>query len=242
MPFKDNLKKLDYGRKYQAKQREKLKGVKEVESVKEQAVKYLYEHCVARRFSPFMALPNDYKEYYDLGGFRLSSIPIVSKHIESPITRQSIESSLLKIVEEEDKLLLVGEHKDWPCLGLEGLATAKHRIILKSCHNFGEDVKRACQRLHHYNQNPDYAVIASSGVKLPYPLAKTPNYYESKMLCDKQGNHTNMLIVKPHVKNFRILVGSDFSVYRKPDGGYILWEALVMNVPNPKAICEIQGV
>jgi hypothetical protein len=247
MPFKDKLKQLAYGRKYQAERTKALKFYEEVDNIRKEARKIADENRVARQFCSITQMPNKAEDYVDAGVFRVSHVPIISKHIKLPITSKSIEEATLKIVEEEDKLLLVGEHKGWSCLGLEGLATAKGRNIVKSSGDLDRDLTKASKRLYRHNQDSPYVIVTSSEVddrirrcgKVTMPFVA--QYYSSRSLCDAEGNHNNMLVVKPDLENFRIILGVDLEISKIPNG-YILHESLVMNIPNPKAICEIQGV
>jgi uncharacterized linocin/CFP29 family protein len=243
MPFKDNVKKLAYGRKYQAEGREKLKEQRELEDFEKQAVATFRHHCVGRQLFCLRPFPDDHieKHYADTLIHKVLKFPVISIHISSSITSSKIDDATLKIVEEEDRLLLVGEHKGWSAFGIEGLATAKGRNIIKSCGNFWKDLAKATKQLKQCGHLPPYSVISKYGISiLGWPMGS--DFWASPILCSQEGKQDNMLVVKPNVDNFAVLMGQDLTLCRQENRAYMLWETLIPAIYQPKAICEIQRI
>lgn len=243
MPFKDKLKQLVYMRKYQSKRTEEFKEDSELRAITKQVIIIAQEHLVGRHLFNLEQLPD-----VPSIGYKVSQIPIISANITLPIAPQKIEEATLKVVKEEDTLLLTGEHEGWPCLGIEGLATAKHRITMKSCGNFGRDLIKAAKRLQHYRHQPPYSVIVNTEnpIVRDFALPKDgalsdTTVYTSPSLSNWKGEQNNMLVVKPSRTHFTLLMAQDFHVCRS-NSAYKIWECLAPAINEPKAICEIQGI
>jgi hypothetical protein len=243
MPFKDKLKQLAYMRKYQSKRMEYSKEDSELRAITKQVITIAQEHLVGRRLFNLEQLPD-----VPSIGYKVSRIPIISASITLPVTPQKIEETTLKVVKEEDTLLLTGEHEGWSCLGIEGLATAKHRIIIRSRGNFGRDLIKAAKRLRHYGHQPPYSVIVNTenpvvrNFALPEDGALSDTtVYTSPFLSNWKGEQNNMVVIKPSRTHFTLLMAQDFHVFRSKSACKI-WECLAPAINEPKAICEIQGI
>lgn len=239
------MKKLAYGRKYQAEQREKLKELEELHGIEGQVIKIMRANIIGRCLFGIEFLPNSGVQK-PLKGEIISRIPIIHTDITLPITSQKTEEATLKVVEGEDTLLLTGEHKGWDALGIEGLATAKGRNIIKSCGNFEKDLRVGVKRLKECGHQPPYDVLINELTKytsIPTKLSETIHcIYQSPYLFTEEGKQDNMLVVKANQTNFVLLMGQDLSVCRLKNGGIKLWETLAPKICEPSAICEIQNI
>lgn len=241
MPFKDKLKKLDYGRKYQTEQRKKLKEVKELHDIEGKVVKIAREYLVGRQLFGIEQLPESGVQKPLKGEF-ISRIPVIHTDITLPITPHKIEEATLKMVEQEDTLLLTGEHKGWDAFGIEGLATAKGRNVIQSCGSFRRDLLKAFTYFQKLGYLPPYSIITNMRDKLGGTFPMVDNYVARNSLFTQEGKEDNMLVVKANQTNFVLLMAQDLSVCRLQNGGYKLWETLAPKICEPSAICEIQGV
>jgi uncharacterized linocin/CFP29 family protein len=245
MPFKDKEKQRGYVRKYQARNREKLKELKELQEIEAQAIKIMCDNLVGRKLFSIKQLPNNDVLREKFKG-KVSSLPIISADISLPVTPAKIEEATLKIVKDEDTLLLTGEHKGWPCLGIEGLATAKGRSMIKSCGDFERDLLEATRRVQECGHQSPYDVVVNDETKcsdIPLKLPMGIQYIRhSPCLFARNGKQDNMLAVKPSETNFVLVMGADLTVCWMKDIGYRLWECLAPAICEATAICEIQGV
>jgi hypothetical protein len=238
MPFKDKVKQLNFMRNYQETNRQKLKDLKETHELEVEAIDIMRKHSVGRYFYNVVCLTNE-DEVAKVAG--VLKCPIINIDFDSA---QLLENSALKIVEEEDKLLLVGEYEGWTALGIQGLATAKGRNIVISSGNVNDDLQSAVEQLKRSKQHPPYDVIVNSKIKQKYYIHgnEIRNIYSSPFLVNSNGKPTNILVVKPSARNFRLLIAQDMVITKVNNNHYKLWEALVPVIDNSKAICEIQGL
>lgn len=253
MPFKDRTKQLSYMRQYQKKRREELKEYEELKFLEEHVSRVARHNIVGRKLYSVTVDEDELRSYLRGQLLRLCgiNIPIINKSFELTVDKKEnlkrVENATMQVVEEEDKLLLVGHYKGWPALGIEGLATIPHRNIVKSTGDWYTDIAEAIKKLRHNNQKPPYKVVLNSKWKETFEegLHKL-GYYYSPFLCNSEGKQTNALVVKPSPKNFKVFIGNDLRVVvRKNSNGCWrgqVFEALTPIIEQPKAICEIQGI
>ncbi len=245
MPFKDKLKQLLYMRKYQAKRRVELKKQEQLQEDTVRVIKLMRDNLVGRKCMPALLLQQDAKDAPQ--GIIL---PIIHKTFELG-NLESLVKAALAVVEEEDKLLLVGEHKGWPALGIHGLASIPRHSVVKSQGrwptNMMSDVQNATETLQDNKHFPPYILIVNTLALLSIPaIPCSIQFYDSPYLCTIEGQKNNALVVAPEVvpsiNNFEVVIGCDVQVSLRPDNKANLWEALTPVIHKPSSICEITNI
>jgi hypothetical protein len=238
MPYKNRIKQLLYMRKYQSRKGEEFRKCEEIKNVESQAIQFMRQHIIGRQLFYVGQVGDDALQTCgEICG--ILTIPIISASIDSPVNSETIEKAVTKIFEAEDTLLLTGEHKDWPALGIHGLATAEKRNVIKSCGNYEKDFRNAAKQLHRNGCEPPYSIISSSKHTMHAPF-EVEGFYISKFLYNGNGEQNNMLVIGDS-KNFEILMGWDLQLFSSHNQ-YHFTEALAPLIHNPKAICEIQDI
>ena len=247
MPFKDKLKQLLYMRKYQAKRRAERKKQEQLHEAHVQAIKIMRKNFIGRVCIPVKPLPQDAKDVP-----QEMLLPVIQKNFELG-NLESLVKATLAVVEEEDKLLLIGEHKGWPALGIHGLATTPNHQIVKF-NETGDLVNDSCKAVEKAHKK-----LRSKGYFPPYTLVLNEDYYPiitwpdlasenlvqilySPVLCNGECEKNNALLVKCGADNFEVVIGQDLSISPMPDNQAKLWEALTPVIHKPSSICEITDI
>jgi len=167
-----------------------------------------------------------------------------SRGVGIPIDTQDAENAAIKVAEEEDHLLITGEHTAgsgvpaFPALGVEGLATATGRNSQASGGAWPAtaltDLSNAIGKLEedgHVRAGAYAAVLRSSwAAKLRGLVSNTAvkwievikdlfpaGIYVSDSLYTSAGLKTNALVLELAQENFEMVVGKDVEVRKKED-------------------------
>lgn len=190
---------------------------------------------------------------------------IASRNGGLPIETRTAENAARQVAEEEDRLLLTGEHSGWPALGIEGLATATGRNTQASAGawpaNALTDISAAIGKLESSGFQGPYAMIARTSIlrKLWTLISGTGIFYMEKAsemlkagvyasdnLYTSAGGTNNVLIVDPSDGNFELVVGQDITTYTQQNEDMNLqgkvYEVVAPRIKRPAAICEVTGV
>lgn len=238
MPYKNEKKQKHYTREYQRTLRTRAKEQQTLDEINKRIVQVARKVAIGRQLYHINPVPK--KSNTSMLG--ISKIPIIHADFEFG-SMQSAEEATLKVMEAEDTLLLTGEHVGWNAMGLEGLATAKGRSLLKSTGNWFEDVDAAITLLQSYTLTSPFKVVLNTKWRnfIEEELHK-PNYLYSPNLFDRLGSPDIALVVKPSPKNFTLLCAQDLIAINGKQGLGKVWEAIAPRIDNPKAICEIGGL
>jgi len=181
-----------------------------------------------------------------------------------PIDAASIENASRQCAEEEDKLLISGEHTGWPALGIEGLATATGRNSVAGgdwSANALTYVANAIAELETDGHYGPYALVLRSSwnQQLRTLIANTATFllekvaelvkagiYVSDNLYASNGGTDSALVVEPSQENFELVIGQDLSTFIQQDRSMNtvgkVYEVVAPRVKRPTSICEITGL
>jgi len=182
-----------------------------------------------------------------------------------PLDLQDAENAARKVAEDEDKLLITGEHTGFRALGVEGLATATGRNTKASAGawpaNSLTDLSAAIGELEADGHMGPYAAVLRSSwaAKLRALVSNTAvkwievvrdlftaGIYVSDSLFTSGGLTTNGLVVEPSQENFELVVGKDLEVRKQEDvhGNMhcVVREVVAPRVKRPTSICELTGL
>ena len=182
-----------------------------------------------------------------------------------PLDLQDAENAARKVAEDEDKLLITGEHTGFRALGVEGLATATGRNTKASAGawpaNSLTDLSAAIAELEADGHMGPYAAVLRSSwaAKLRALVTNTAvkwievvrdlftaGIYVSDSLFTSGGLTTNGLVVEPSQENFELVVGKDLEVRKQEDvhGNMhcVVREVVAPRVKRPTSICELTGL
>ena len=253
MPFKDIAKRRKYHREYQKKRRDKQKFANQLLSDHYQACKIGRKNLRARIVMP-ISLEKGSERFSGTPKFWVSESPVIHTSFKVG-DKESLEKATAYLVEAEDMLALVGEHKDWPALGIQGLATVKGRLHTETKQPFSTDtlysmIKKAIKLLRKNKHKSPYALVANSKWETAVINCKSREETEnicklirtvvySPVMTDKNGD-PNILVMKPNDKN-RIVMCYDWQVVRIRNTGYAkLHESITPIIGDPSAICELR--
>ncbi len=213
-------------KKYQEEKRAKLKEIEDLHKLECEAVEIMKENIIGRRLFAAETTPP--------AG---ATMPVIEGSCLYPPDPKIFKKTVKKVADDEDKLLLTGEHAGWPCLGIEGLATATGRNRIETDGDLNEAIEKATTILADEGHAPPYSLVYS-GKRLIKKNEKIDEYYESPNLFRKDGKQKNMLLVKKGPGNFNVHIGIDFDM-KKNDNTLLFREVLCPIIKNPTAICEI---
>jgi hypothetical protein len=246
MPFKDISKKRKYHKEKQAKIRQDAKITQTLHETEKLIIDEFRKQIVGRYAYPLYLKPGIKLHNLISDGIKL---PIL--HIDfNPLDKNAVIEAVDKLAEEEDTLLLTGDHEGWSAFGIEGLATATGRNILKSKGTLASDILQAKKALGlEYMDLSRYAVFTSfrtSYISFEDPEVYTKlagmNFYYSPYLFTKEGKQDNMIVMKLGEQTCQLMVGSDVSVSMiSPDKAKV-WEAISPIIHTPTNICEVTNI
>ncbi len=206
------------------------------------------------------------------------TVPVIEKEFEIswrdieaargqqiPIDTQEAENAARQVAEDEDLLLITGEHTGFRALGVEGLATATGRNTTAGgdwSANAFTYVNNAIAELEadgHYGPyalivKPSWwrqiaaAYVASTAVTIAEKVASLCTYgvFRTDSLKASDGDTDNALIVEPSQENFELIVGRDLEVVKQADvrGNYecVAREVLAPRIKRATSICEVTGL
>jgi len=182
-----------------------------------------------------------------------------------PLDTQEAENAARQVAEEEDKLLLTGEHTGWPALGIEGLATATGRNTKASAGawptNSLTDLSAAIGELEADGHMGPYACVLRSSwaAKLRALISNTATkwleviqdlfkagIHVSDSLYTSAGATTSALVVEPANANFEMVIEKDLELFTMQDEDMNLQckvlEVVAPRIKRPASICEITGL
>lgn len=184
-----------------------------------------------------------------------------------PLDMQEAENAARQVAEEEDKLLITGEHTTWNALGVEGLATSTGRNTQASAGAWGAtaltDLSAAIGKLEasgHTNSDMYAAVLNHTfAAKLRALVTNTAvkyidtirdlfpaGIYVSDNLKTSNNLSTNALVMELSKDNFEMVIEQDMTVFAKQDEDMNLqckvFEVVAPRVKRPEAICEVTGL
>jgi len=179
------------------------------------------------------------------------------------------ENAAIQILEEEEKLLLVGEYTGWKALGIEGLLTATGNgggatvgsWVAATNYNIISDVGAAIAALQNAGFMGPYAGIFRSAqyAKMLAPLKdgagslvieKIKELLDQVLVSDylvsAAGATTSALVVEPGIENFVLGIGQDitrFSQQLPNMNTYVkIYEVVTPYIKRPESIYEITGI
>lgn len=222
-------------------------------------VEAFHGSCVARQVLPVVTGSTP----------RTSIVPVIHKSF--PISHKGqldipkIQEGARLVAQEEDKLMLSGEHKNWKALGIQGLSTVDGRITITSRGPWPENVIE--DMIFTKNDNDPRVLIAP--LKIINSLNKVfwedpehekpPITYanfltEQKLLhgilasdnvYTKDGSQDSAIVFTPNVENAYLLQTMKLTVNIWNDNGVgmcVLRECVAPVIPNPKSITEITDI
>ena len=206
------------------------------------------------------------------------TVPVIEKEFEIPwraveasrgqnvpIDVQEAENAARQVAEDEDLLLITGEHTGFGALGVEGLATATGRNTTAGgdwSANAFTYVNNAIAELEadgHYGPyallvKPSWwrqiaaAYVTSTAVTIAEKVASlcTVGVFRTDSLKSSAGGVDNALVVEPSQENFELVIGRDLEVRKDQDvrGNYecVAREVLAPRIKRATSICEITGL
>jgi len=189
---------------------------------------------------------------------------IASRNGGLPIETINAENAARQCAEEEDKLLLSGEHTDWPALGLESLATATGRNTTSGgdwSANAITYVSNAIAELEADGHRGPYALalrsswlgqlrtlISGTGIFYLEKVAELvkAGIFVSDSLYASDGGVDSALVVEPGQENFEMAIGQDMTTFNQQDEDMNIlgkvYEVVAPRIKRPTSICEITGL
>lgn len=246
MPFKDILKRRKYHKEKQAQIRQDAKTTQTQHEIETLIINEFRKQIVGRYAYPLFHEPGIKLHNLVSPGIKL---PILHTDF-NPLDKNEAVEAADKLAEAEDTLLLTGEHEGWSAFGIEGLATATGRNILKSKGTLASDILQAKKALGlEYIDLSRYAVFTS--FRTSYVSFEDPdvykelagiNFYYSPYLFTKKGKQDNMIVMKLGEETCQLMIGSDVSVSMiSPDKAKV-WEAISPIIHTPANICEVTNI
>jgi uncharacterized linocin/CFP29 family protein len=205
-----------------------------------------------------------------------TKIPIISKdynlHWRDVLMRRNTGQDLnvqhatnaaRQVAEEEDKLILAGEHTGWPALGIEGLMSSTGRNTTAGgdwSANMITYVAAAKAALRTDGYYGPYKLLVTSAwyAQMEAPYGATDRYYfqvvgdliggvDNIVISDNviaaDGGVDSAAVIDTSPGNFELIVGQDTTTYldQMANMNYQgkVWEAVVPVIKRPEAICEI---
>lgn len=191
---------------------------------------------------------------------------LMTRNNGTPLDVSQAKNAARQCAEEEDELLLTGEHTNAPRLGIEGLSTATGRNTTAGgdwSANFLTYVTAAI------------ALLEEDGFYGPYKLILTPTWRQQlraresnvdkwnfQLVGDLIGGVENILVtsnmyaadsgvdsvllVQPGEDNFDLLVGEDLHTLQHLERNKNIWlqvrEVVAPRIKRPTSICEITAL
>ena len=190
-----------------------------------------------------------------------------SRYRGQPLDLQDAMNAAHQVAQEEDKLLISGEHTGWKAMGVEGLATATSRNTQASAGawpaNALTDLSNGISKLEadgHLNTAMRACVLNSTfAAKLRALATNTPvkyidiiaplfpaGMYTSDNLYTSAGGQNNALVLELGRENFEMFIARDVTLFSKEDEDMNLQcklhEVVTPRINRPTAICEITGL
>jgi hypothetical protein len=235
MPYKDPVKQKEYQRNYQKDRRQKQKLLNLQLRYKKIAVKLAHENIVGR----IVLKPEITKEYVD----GASIVPIIHANFVVG-DEEALKKAVLRVVSEENKLFLSGEHTGWEAGGIMGLSTTEGRLVASSnkpltTESLSTVLSLAVTKLLVNRHDPPFTLILNEkhkNITVPSQFSITVLY--SPDLYRKDGSDCDGLLLVDSDKN-RYLLLKDLDVFIHKNRGEV-FEALCPVIEDPTAICELQ--
>lgn len=188
-----------------------------------------------------------------------------SREAGIPIDMQDGENAARQVAEDEDLLLITGEHTGFRALGVEGLATATGRNTSTGgdwSANAFTYVNNAISELEtdgHYGPyalvlKPSWwrqiaaAYVTNTAVTIAEKVAELVggNVFRTDSLKSSAGGVNNALVVELSQENFELVIGGDLEVKKLEDVrgnlNCVAREILAPRIKRPTSICEITGL
>lgn len=188
-----------------------------------------------------------------------------SRGAQMPIDTQEAEEATIKVVEDEDKLLITGEYTGFKALGVEGLATATGRNTTAggdwsaNAHTYVNNAIAELESDKHYGPyglaiKPSWwrqiegAFISGTAVTIAEKVRELcqAGIYRTDSLFTSAGAQTNALVVEPLRANFDLIIARDVEVRKKEDvrGNIecVVREVVAPRIKRPTSICEITSL
>ena len=212
------------------------------------------------------------KEHFDI------TVPVIEKEFDvlwreleasresgMPIDLQDGENAARQVAEDEDLLLITGEHTGFRALGVEGLATATGRNTSAGgdwSANAFTYVNNAIAELEadgHYGPyglvvKPSWwrqiagAYVTNTAVTIGEKVSElvNGNVFRTDSLKTSVGGVNNALVAELSQENFELVIGRDLEVRKKEDVrgnlNCVVREVLAPRIKRPTSICEITGL
>jgi uncharacterized linocin/CFP29 family protein len=206
------------------------------------------------------------------------TVPVIEKEFEilwrdieaargsgMPLDTQEAENAARQCAEDEDFLLITGEHTGFNALGVEGLATATGRNTSAGgdwSANAFTYVNNAIAELEADGHLGPYALVVkpswwrqiaaayvtNTAITIAEKVAELcqAGVYRTDSLKTSAGATTNALVVEPSQENFELVIGKDLEVRKQEDvrGNYecVVREVVAPRIKRPTSICEITGL
>ncbi len=206
------------------------------------------------------------------------TVPVIEKEFELswrdieaargqnvPIDVQEAENAARQVAEDEDLLLITGEHTGFRALGVEGLATATGRNTSAggdwsaNAFTYCNNAIAELEADGHYGPyallvKPSWwrqisaAFVASTSTTIAEKVASlfTAGVYRTDSLKSSVGGVDNALVVEPSQENFEVVIGRDLEVRKDADvrGNLecVAREVLAPRIKRATSICEITGL
>jgi len=193
---------------------------------------------------------------------------ISSRNGGIPLDIRSAENAGRQVAEEEDRLILSGEHVGFPALGIDGLCSAAGNNINGGTWptNVIADVSEAIAELEadgHYGPNYALICLSSQYATLRTLVANTSTFlfeviakmvpggiFVSDNLYPAGGSQASgaasALVIELQEDNFELVVGRDVSTYTYQDEDMNLagkvYEVVTPRIKRADSICDIQTV
>ena len=206
------------------------------------------------------------------------TVPVIEKEFEVswrdieasrgtrvPIDTQEAENAARQVAEDEDLLLITGEHAGFGALGVEGLATATGRNTTAggdwsaSAFTYVNNAIAELETDGHYGPyallvKPSWwrqiaaAYVTNTAVTIAEKVAALceAGVFRTDSLKTSAGATSNALVVEPSQENFELVVGRDVEVRKLQDvrGNYqcVVREIVAPRIKRATSICEITSL
>lgn len=188
-----------------------------------------------------------------------------SRGLSMPIDTQEAENAARQVAEDEDLLLITGEHTGFKALGVEGLATATGRNTVSGgdwSANAETYVNNAISELESDGHYGPYALIlkpswwrqitaakiSGTAVNISEKVSELVdgNVFRTDSLKTSTGGVNNALVVELSRENFELVIGRDVEVRKLQDvrGNIegVVREVVAPRIKRPASICEITSL
>lgn len=183
-----------------------------------------------------------------------------------PLDVSQAKNAARQVAEEEDMLLISGEHTNFKALGIEGLATATGRNTTAGgdwSANYLTYVSAAITELEtdgHYGPykliltptwRQQLRALISNTEKWAFQavgdlIGGVENILVSPNLYAADGGVDSVLLVEPGADNFDLVVGEDMHTINHVERNKNIWlqvrEVVAPRIKRPAAICEITAL